>query len=229
MRDERSPARLIVADDHALVRGGFRAMLASEPDLQIVGEAENGRRAVELCRSLEPDLVLMDVRMPQMDGLQATRVIKAEHPATAVLMVTTHASDDYLFEAIKAGASGYVLKEATKQQLVDSIRVTLRGEPSINPELAIQLLRRLAREAHESAKSPPAKRLPELCEPLTPREIEILRLLARGLKNRQIAEHLVISPGTVKVHVQHIIAKLGVSDRTQAAVRAIELGILPPA
>ncbi len=225
--DEGSPARLVIADDHVLVREGFRAMLEKEPGLEVVGEAENGREALEMCRRLRPDLILMDVRMPQMDGLEATRLIKAEHPATSILIVTTHASDDYLSEAVKAGASGYILKEATRQQLINSIRRTLNGESPINQELAMQLLQRIATEAQESGNSPLAKKPPKLPEPLTPREVEILRLLAQGLTNRQIAKQLVISPGTVKVHVGHIIAKLGVSDRTQAAVKAIELGIVP--
>jgi DNA-binding NarL/FixJ family response regulator len=239
-----SPAKLLIADDQHLVRGGMRALLEGEPNLEVVGEAESGREALELCRKLCPDLVLMDVRMPEMDGLAATRAIKAEYPKTSVLIVTTHESQEYLLEALRAGAAGYVLKEATKRELLEAVRGVLEGETSLDRELAARLLRRLAEETERRTaqtatppvgdpaaeerqggrKPPPEKTLAEL---LTPRELDILRLIAAGKTNREIATERIISLSTVKTHVQRIISKLGVSDRTQAAVRAVELG-LPP-
>jgi DNA-binding NarL/FixJ family response regulator len=225
-------ARLLIADDHALVREGMRAMLASEPNLEVVGEAENGREALELCRELRPDLILMDVRMPEMDGMAATRVIKGEYPSTSVLIVTTHESPEYLMDAIRAGAAGYVLKDSTKQQLLNAVRRVINGESPLNQELAMQLLQRLTVEENQRHKAS----LPEsvrkrqeetLAEPLTDREIEILRLLALGKTNRQLAQDLRVSLSTVKTYMQRVIGKLGVSDRTQAAVRAAELGLLP--
>ncbi len=231
VRRETAPARLLLADDHALVREGIRTVLESASDLEVIAEAANGREALELCRSLSPDLVLMDVRMPEMDGLAATRAIKGEFPTTIVLMVMTHDNPDYLLEAIKAGAAGYVLKDATTQQLLGSVRKALGGESPLDQGLAMRLLWRLTddtRQQQSGALPEPPKEgqalLPEL---LTARELEVLRLLPLGETNQQIARELGISRTTVKTHVAHIIAKLGVSDRTQAAVRAIELGLLP--
>jgi DNA-binding NarL/FixJ family response regulator len=214
-------ARIIIADDHDLVRHGFQRMLLREPDLEVVGEAANGREAVELCRGHRPDLVLMDVRMPKMDGLAATREIKREWPLIAVLIVTTYESPDYLLEAIKLGAAGYVLKDAPKNRLVNAIRRTLNGETVLNQELASQVIKSLGEEAEHQLNRQPA-------EAPTARELEVLRLLRLGQTNPQIAQTLVISRGTAKAHVQNIIRKLGVSDRTQAAVRAIEIGLLDP-
>jgi DNA-binding NarL/FixJ family response regulator len=252
-------AQILIADDHALVREGLRTMLSGEDGLQVIAEAQDGIEALSLCRELEPDLVLMDVRMPKMDGLQATRCIKQELPKTSVMMVTMHENPDYLFEAVKAGAAGYVLKDASGERLLGAIRRTLEGESPLNQELAMQLLVRLAKESEsrdERSKvgseetltqrdetevprsGAPRSGAPEgagrgrellkagQTEVLTPREVEVLRLLSQGQTNPQIAKNLMISRGTVKIHVQHIISKLGVSDRTQAAVRAIELGLL---
>lgn len=221
------PARLIIADDHALLRSGIASMLAGEQDLEIVGEAADGREALELCRRLRPDLVLMDVRMPKMDGLTATRAIKEEFPRISVVMVTMQDDPDYLFEAVIAGAAGYVLKGATPDQLTEAVRQVLDGEFLLDQRLTIDLLRSMAdrRAVPEPAPTPESPDIP-LAEPLTARETEILQLLARGQTNPQIARELVVSPGTVKNHVRHIIAKLGVSDRTQAAVKAVELGLL---
>jgi DNA-binding NarL/FixJ family response regulator len=223
--------RLLIADDHALVREGMRAMLASEQNLEVVGEAENGREALQLCRELRPDLILMDVRMPEMDGLAATQEIKGEYPETRILILTTHESPEYLMDAIRAGASGYVLKDSTKQRLLDAVRRVISGESPVNEELAMQVIQRLTDEnrRHAEPLPEPAEKWREetLTEPLTHREIEILRLLALGRTNRQVAKELLISLSTVKTHVQHVNIKLGVSDRTQAAVRAAELGLLP--
>ena len=233
-RSTRSaPARILIADDHDLVRDGFRRMLGYEEDLEVVGEARDGREAVELCRSLNPDLVLMDVRMPEMDGLEATRAIKAEQPSVGVLVVTTYDNPDYLLEAIKAGAAGYVLKDAPSRQLTNAMRRALEGESPLNQELATQLIRRLAGEspqpAQEAAPSAPgdAGAPPPFRAELTSREVEVLALVARGKTNQEISESLFISKATAKVHVRRIIGKLGVSDRTQAVVRALELGLAP--
>jgi len=225
-----SPARLLIADDHDLVREGLRTMLAKEAALEVVGEAEDGRQAVQMCRTLRPDLVLMDVRMPGMDGLAATRAIKSESPRVSILMVTTHAEAEYLLEAVEAGAAGYVLKDSTKRELVDAVRKVLSGESALNQDLAMGLLRRLTGEGRLAAEvevGAPARHPDPPIEPLTNHEIETLKLVAGGLTNKEIALQLFISTGTVKNRVQSIIAKLGVSDRTHATVRAIELGLLP--
>lgn len=223
-------ARVLIADDHDLVRDGYHRMLDREPDLEVVGEASNGREAVELCRELCPDLVLMDVRMPKMDGLEATRKIKAELPPTSVLVVTTYDNPDYLLEAIGAGAAGYVLKDAPKKQLMNAVRRTLNGESPLNQELAAQLISRFARGSARPTERPGTNDLRANGTPppasLTPRELEVLSRLAQGKNNPQIARELVIARPTAKTHVERIIRKLGVSDRTQAAIRAIELGLV---
>jgi DNA-binding NarL/FixJ family response regulator len=232
MQDERSPMketkRLILADDHHLLRRGFRSLLSNEPGLEVVGEASNGLEAIEICRRLKPDLVLMDVRMPEMDGITATRTIKQEQPGVGVLMVTMHENPDYLLQALDAGAAGYVLKDAPADRLTSAVHRTLNGESPLNQELATRLLRRLAEEKQQKPYSSPSKRQEPVGEALTPRETEVLTLLTTGQTNQQIAQTLTISKGTAKVHVERIIRKLGVSDRTQAAVRAIELGFTSP-
>jgi DNA-binding NarL/FixJ family response regulator len=235
------PRRVLIADDHDLIRDGFRRMLAYEEDFEVVGEASNGKEAVELCQRLEPDLVLMDVRMPEMDGLAATRAIKANQPGVSVLFVSTYENVDYLLEAIKAGAGGYVLKDAPTTRLLNAMRRILKGETPLNQEMAARLIQRLAREGERPPLAAPSPAQPEAAQQgtkradaappppsgdLTPRELEVLRLLAQGKSNPQIARELSISRGTAKIHVQHIIGKLGVSDRTQAVARASELGLL---
>jgi DNA-binding NarL/FixJ family response regulator len=229
-RETSPPARLVIADDQAVVREGLRTMLANEPNIEVVGEVADGNEALELCRSLQPDLVLMDVRMPRMDGLAATRAIRSEGCATSILMLSTYEDPDYLFETVRAGASGYILKDAGRCELIGAIREALGGENPMNQRLAMQLLRRLANGKERATGPVPERGLqPEpLREPLTRREVEVLRFLAQGQTNRQISRQLVISPATVKVHVEHILAKLEVSDRTQAAVRASEIGLLVP-
>jgi DNA-binding NarL/FixJ family response regulator len=232
-------ARLLIADDHALVREGLRTMLSGEDGIQIIAEAKDGQEALSMCRNLRPDLVLMDVRMPVMDGLEATRKIKEEMPQVSVVMVTMHENPDYLFEAVKAGAAGYVLKDASGERLLGAVRRTLEGESVLNQELAMRLLVRLAREERDghsttrgaSVASEPAGsesatnhggKTKKQLESLTPREVEVLKLLSQGQTNPQIARNLLFSVSTVKAHVRSILNKLGVSDRTQAAVRAIE-------
>jgi len=206
----------------------MRRTVAGEPDLEVVGEATNGREAVALCRRLRPDLVLIDVQMSEMDGLEATREIKEEQPGTSVLVVTNHENPDYLLEALKAGATGYILKDAPKGQLINAIRRVLNGESPVNRELALRLIRRLTDEPKQQTELflKPVRSQRRSFGSLTPRELEVLRLVAHGQSNPEIAQNLMISRGTAKVHVQRIIAKLGVSDRTQAVVRAIEVGLL---
>jgi DNA-binding NarL/FixJ family response regulator len=229
---ENSPLkRLLIADDHDLVRRGLRGLLRREPDLEIVGEARDGREAVELGLSLVPDLILMDVRMPGMDGLEATREIKSERPEIGILMVTMHDDPDYMLEAIKSGAAGYVLKDASWMDLTTSVRRALSGDFPMDPDVAARLLQRLARETPQRSEATQTGPVPagRLSEPLTPRELEVLQRLTLGRTNSGIAQDLTISVGTAKTHVQRVIQKLGVSDRTQAAVRAVELRLVQTA
>jgi DNA-binding NarL/FixJ family response regulator len=222
-------ARVIIADDHDLARAGLREILSTEPSIKIVGEASTGQEALNLCRELRPDVVLMDIRMPEMDGLDATRAIKDAHPKISVLLLTMHADPDYLLKALKAGAAGYVLKEAPQEELISALQRVLSGDTPLDPNLSADLLRQLVEDLQERVTVSPklANRRPMTSlERLTPREFEIAEFLKLGWTNRQIAEELVVSPGTVKNHVEHIMAKLGVSDRTQAVVRALELGII---
>jgi DNA-binding NarL/FixJ family response regulator len=223
------PVRLLIVDDHDMIRWALRAMLADEPNLEVVGEAKDGHEALVLCRKLRPDLVLMDVSMPGMDGLEATRKIKDEHPEVVVMMVTAFEDPDYLLEAIKAGAAGYVLKHADRDQLIGAIQSVLAGESPLNQDLAMQLLRRLAKEDRRPTP-PPGKsggNRGRHIGLLSPREMDVLTLLAAGKTNRRIAGDLYLSLSTVKGHIERIISKLEVSDRTQAAVKAVELGLLP--
>jgi DNA-binding NarL/FixJ family response regulator len=202
-------------------------MLTDEPNIEVVGEAANGREALLLCSRLRPDLVLMDVRMPEMDGLVATREIKQKHPQISVMMLTMHENPDYLLEAIKAGAAGYVLKDASQEEIIEAVHQVHRGESPLDVKLAARLLKRLASDIERDKDTLGAEvRRAHRASTVTPRQLEVLELMLHGKPNRQIAQELSISPGTVKVHVEHIIAKLEVSDRTQAVVRALQLQIL---
>jgi DNA-binding NarL/FixJ family response regulator len=212
------PARIVIADDHELARAGLRAMLTDQRGFELVGETSNGQEALLLCRRLQPDLALVDVRMPGMDGLSTCRAIKQGCPATSVILVTMHANPEYLFEALKAGAAGFVLKDVSQRELISAVQGVLRGESILNQELVARLLQRLASETQSREGLPPGR--------LSPREREVLELLTKGQTNREIARKLTVSVSTVKIHVEHILAKLGVSDRTQAAVRATEMGLL---
>jgi DNA-binding NarL/FixJ family response regulator len=228
------PSRIIIADDHPLFLVALKQLLNGRSDLEVVAEAQDGREALELCRRLLPDLVLMDIRMPRMDGLAATSAIKREFPHIIVLVITGSEDTNLLTEALRVGASGYVIKDATPQRMIDAIRRVLRGESPLNQEIAMRLLMKLIDEEQnrETVNLAHSERHPEegpssaLLESLTPREAEVLQLIARGQTNHEIARNLLISVSTVKKHVQHVIAKLEVSDRTQAAIRAIELGLL---
>jgi DNA-binding NarL/FixJ family response regulator len=233
-----SKARLLVVDDQAFMRVAIKAILATDSSLEVVGEAQDGQQATKRCRELRPHLVLMDVWMPGMDGIEATRRIKAEFPETSVLILTAHADNRLLMDAVKAGAAGYVLKGEYPDHLLDAVRAVLNGETPLDQGLVMSLLRHLG-EQEEAARSTPPHPLPEptfrergaatsLPDTLTPREMEVLSHLALGETNRQIAEELHISLSTVKRHLERILSKLGVSDRTQAAVKAIEMGLHPP-
>ena len=221
--------RVLLADDHEVVRRGFGLVLGTQPDIEVVGEASNGREALERARSLRPDLVLMDVTMPVMDGLEATRRLKAEMPGVCVLMFTSHEEPEYLLEAIEAGAAGYVLKGAPVSRLIGGIRRALGGDSPLDQEMAARLIRGLSEKKAGDARreAPPggAVRWPP-AEHLTRRELEVLGLMAQGKTNPEIARELVIARPTAKTHVERVIRKLGASDRTQAVVRAIDIGLV---
>jgi len=227
------PYRVVIADDHPLFRDALRQMIDEQPDLEVVGEARDGQEALVFCCRLRPELVLMDVKMPRLDGLAAARAIKRESPHTAVLILSAFFTPYYLSEAIKAGAVGYVLKYEEREQIIEAVRKVLGGEISLNQELAMRLLRRLLDEAPKHESPTPAHELstevrpvPAPLEMLTPRELEVLRMLVSGRTNQEISYTLFIGVSTVKKHVGQIIAKLGVSTRTEAAVKAIDLGVL---
>ena len=217
--------RCLVADDQAMVREGFAAVLAAQPDLQVVGQAADGAEAVARTRQLSPDIVLMDVRMPVMDGLQATREIlygAAEQQRPRVLMLTTFDLDDYVYEALRAGASGFLLKDATAAELVQAVRVIAGGEALLAPSVTRRLIADFARLPRQD--QPPAPAL----DVLTRRETEVLRLIARGLSNTEISSALVIAEQTTKTYVGRILAKLDLRDRAQAVVAAYETGLVTP-
>lgn len=216
--------RLAIVDDHRLARDGLKDILADELDIEVVGEAADGWEALDLCSHLRPDLLLMDVRMPGMDGLTATRRIKQRYPEISVLVFTMHENPDHLIEALRAGAAGYVLKDSSQADIISAVRKVREGESPLDAKLAARLLRRLAVE--DGGRRASVGRSDLSGSPLTSREVEVLKLMKLGLTNPQVARELTISPGTVKRHVENMIGKLGVSDRTQAVVRAIELGLI---
>ena len=214
---------VLLVDDQTIVRQGLRSLLSLESDIVVVGEAADGRQAVELAQRLSPDIVLLDVRMPHMDGLQALRRIKAIAPQVSVIMVTLYDDPNYLLEAVSAGAAGYILKDATRQELIRAVRLIAEGGAIIAPTMMPDLLRQMERLMATQGSSLMADAFHDT---LTEREIEVLRLIAEGYTNQQIAEVLIISPTTVKTHVQNILQKLNVSDRTQAAVYAVRSGLI---
>lgn len=213
--------RVLVADDQALVRDGLRLILDVEETIDVVGEARDGREAVRAVRELSPDVVLMDVRMPVLDGLAATREIAASGSSSRVLMLTTYDEDRYLYEAIRAGASGFLLKDSRREQLVGAIRTVAAGDAVLHPQLTRRLLERFAR-------APAPDGVPDMLEVLTDREREVLLLVARGHTNAEIAAHLHLSEATVKTHLVHLTQKLGLRDRVHAVVMAYECGLVRP-
>ena len=212
---------LLLVDDQRLMRDGLRILLELEPDLEVVGEADNGAEALEAYRQLAPDVVLMDIRMPVMDGVEATRRLRAEHPEAKIIILTTFDDNEYVFEGLRAGALGYLLKDVSGEELAAAIRVVAAGGSMIEPSVARKVVAEFARLA---PASPESKN--ELIEPLSEREIEILKLVSQGLTNKEIAAKLYLAEGTVKNYVTSILQKINARDRTQAALRARESGLL---
>ena len=218
-----SSIRVLIADDQQLVRTGFRMILDAEPDIDVVGEATNGREAVAMARELGPDVVLMDIRMPELDGIEATRrvVQRDRETSTRVLMLTTFDLDEYVYDALRAGASGFLLKDAPANQLAAGVRMVAAGDALLAPAITRRLI-------EEFAATPPAAPAPPGLEELTPREVEVFHLVAQGKCNAEIAAELIIAETTVKTHVARMMMKLGVHDRVQAVVLAYELGVVAP-
>lgn len=210
-----NPINVLIVDDHVIVRKGIRALLATEPDIQVIGEAKNGREAIAETEKLKPDVILMDLVMPEMDGIEAIHYITGHQQGARILVLTSFATDEKVFPAIKAGALGYLLKDSAPEELVQALRQVYRGESSLHPAIARKLLQEL---------SGPAKR-PPTAEPLTEREVAVLRLIAHGLSNQEIADQLVISEATVRTHVSNILSKLHLASRTQAALYALREGL----
>jgi len=216
-----SRIRVLLADDHDLFRQGVRRLLEGAADVEVIGEARTGEEAVRLVEDLIPDIVLLDITMPGLSGIDAARLIKTASPRTGLIMLTVHADEEFLFEAIKAGAMGYLLKDASPDELVRAIRLIYGGEGLLAPSMAAKVMR-------EFARTRDAKELAGVLNPLTPREIEILQHVAEGLANKEIAHKLSISERTVKNHLSNIMEKLHVNSRTQAAVYALRSGLVPP-
>jgi len=215
---------VLIVDDQALVRAGFRMILEAEEGIEVVGEAGDGREAVTEARRLRPDVVLMDVRMPDVDGIEATRRLLAEdRSAVKVVMLTTFDMDEYVYDALRAGASGFLLKDVPPEQLVDGIRAVAKGDALLAPSVTRRVIEEFVRRPPASVRT-----LPPKLEELTARELEVLKLIARGLSNAEIATELFVSETTVKTHVAHVLMKLGLRDRVQAVVAAYESGLVQP-
>jgi DNA-binding NarL/FixJ family response regulator len=218
--------RVLIADDQALVRAGFKMILEAEPEIQVIGEAEDGVEAVEMIKRLKPDVALMDIRMPRLNGLEATRQIVSSSGngdvTTRVLMLTTFDLNEYVYEALRAGASGFLLKDVPAEQLINGIQVVARGEALLAPSITRRLI-------EEFAKNQPVERAtPKEVEELTAREMEVFKLIARGMSNAEVAAELIVSETTVKTHVARILMKLHLRDRVQAVVYAYESGLIQP-
>jgi DNA-binding NarL/FixJ family response regulator len=213
--------RVLLVDDQALFREGLSTLLSVYPELEIVGEAANGQEALQQAERLRPDVVLMDLRMPVLDGVTATRRLKETRPSCRVIILTTFDDDEYVFDGLRAGAVGYLLKDVSSEKLVEAIRTTARGESFLQPNIAAKLVAEFARM--DESPTPQAQ---QLVDPLSQRELEILALVAEGASNKEIGAELFIAEGTVKNHVTNILSKLSVRDRTQAALRARELGLI---
>jgi len=214
--------RVVVADDQGMVRSGFSVLLNAQPDIEVIAEAVNGEQAIARAAELHPDVILMDVRMPVLDGLQATRVITAMDAAPKVLVLTTFDLDDYVYEALRAGASGFLLKDASAGELAEAVRLVAAGDALLSPGVTRRLIAEFARMG--APRSPGRQQL----DGLTERESEVLALVARGMSNAEIAGYLVVAEQTVKTHVSRILMKLGLRDRTQAVVLAYETGLVHP-
>jgi len=215
---------LIIADDHEVVRAGYAALLDTQPDFTVLGTAADGAEAVQTCQEQCPDVVLMDIRMPGMDGIEATRLLTSTESAPRVLILTTFDLDEYVYDALRAGASGFLLKDVTAERLFDAVRVIAAGDALLAPSVTRRLIGEFARQRPRRAASEPSPALTTL----TPRETEVLRLIAEGLSNPEIAKRLVVTEETVKTHVSRILGKLGLRDRTQAVVAAYESGLVVP-
>lgn len=215
MTDQVHAIRVLIVDDHTIVRKGIKALLAEKSDIQVIGEADNGLDAIALSKELEPDVVLMDLLMPKMDGIDATRQITARQPKVRVLVLTSFVGDEKIFPAIKAGALGYLLKDSEPTELIQSIYRVYRGEPSLHPIIARKMMKEILEQPSTKSTS----------ESLTAREIEVLQLLAKGLSNDEIAAQLVISEVTVRTHISHLLAKLHMANRVQATLYALREGI----
>ncbi len=215
------PIRVLLADDQELFREGLSTLLSVQPGLEVVGEASNGQEALQRVKTLQPDVVLMDLRMPVLGGVEATRRVRASEPRCQVIVLTTFDDDEEVFEALRAGAAGYLLKDAPLEKLLEAIRAAARGESFLQPSIAAKVVAEFTRLSRER---PPA--VPPLVEPLSDRECEVLRHLACGRSNKEIAAALNLAEGTVKNHMSNILGKLGALDRTQAALKARELGLI---
>ena len=208
------PTRILIVDDHTLVRDGLTTILSRQADFEVVGEASNGLEATELARDLSPDVILMDLRMPVMSGVEAMRIIGAENPDIKIIVLTTFDTDEYIFDAVEAGAKGYLLKDTSREELFSAVRAVRRGESQIEPGVAARIISRF----QELSRQGP--------DTLSEREVEVLQLIARGSANRQIAEQLMISESTVKTHVANIFSKMNVRHRTQAVTQGLQRGII---
>lgn len=217
---------VLIVDDHAMVRQGLRTFLTLNEGIEVVGEAANGLEAVEQVRQHRPDVVLMDLVMPELDGIEATRRIRAFSPETQILVLTSFTEDEQVFPAIEAGALGYLLKDVSPDDLVQAVEAAQRGEAQLHPEVAKKLMERVAAKTRQP-EPPPAKASKPTPEELTARELEVLCLIAKGLSNREIAQVLTIAEKTVKTHVSNILSKLHLADRTQAAIYALQEGLGP--
>jgi DNA-binding NarL/FixJ family response regulator len=217
------PVRIVVADDHQVVRAGFAELLDTQPDFTVVGTAADGVEAVRVCHEQSPDVVLMDVRMPGMDGIAATRRLTVDHDSSRVLILTTFDLDEYVYDALRAGASGFLLKDVTAERLFEAVRVIAAGDALLAPAITRRLITEFAHQ-RPNADTPATTTLTKL----TPRETEVLRLIAEGLSNLEIAQRLVVTEETVKTHVSRLLTKLGLRDRTQAVITAYETGLISP-
>src|SRR6266566_9725721 len=221
MSTQPPPIRIIVADDHQVIRTGFAELLGTQPDFSVIATACDGAEAVRVCHELNPDVVLMDVRMPRMDGIEATRQVSAAPNGPRIVILTTFDLDEYVYDALHAGASGFLLKDVTAERLFDAVRVVAVGDALLAPSVTRRLISEFA-QMRPKTESPPTLAL------LTSRETEVLRLMAQGMSNPEIAARLVVTGETVKTHVSRILAKLGLRDRTQAVIAAYETGLIVP-